>query len=397
MQTFGSFLVAALAAGFVSGSVTSSKSGTFELKQTGMPKWNLRNGPQALANAYSKYGKVVPDHVALAAANQNANKKKKKKHFKRGRGSVTAEPIMDDLEYLVNVHVGHNNQFMRLDLDTGSSDLWVFSTETIDAGAQNKYSPKRSSTAKKMHGAHWKISYGDGSSCSGDVYTDHVTIGGLTVQNQAVESAREVSRQFARGKGDGLLGLAFSSLNTVKPHKQNTWFDNVKPQLDDPVFVADLRHKVPGTYFFGFIPDTVRDVSYVDVDSSDGFWGFNASTSFGEVQGIADTGTTLLLLDDKTVEGYYADVKSAENDQQQGGFVFDCAETLPNFSFSVGGGNITIPGELINYAQASDSKCFGGIQAAGNIPFSIFGDVALKAAHVVFDAGNNRLGWAQKK
>ncbi|OAA52812.1 endothiapepsin precursor [Beauveria brongniartii RCEF 3172] len=395
MQTFGSFLVAALAVGFASGSVMSSNSGAFELKQTGSPKWSNRNGPQALANAYAKYGKVVPEHVALAAANRAKNKKKK--HHKRGRGSATAESIMDDLEYLVNARLGSDKQYMRLDLDTGSSDLWVFSTETIDAGSQRKYNPKSSSSAKKLHGAHWKISYGDGSSCSGDVYTDEITIGGLTVQGQAIESAREVSRQFARGKGDGLLGLAFSELNTVKPKKQNTWFDNLKPQLDSPVFVADLRHKNPGTYFFGFVPKDAEDASYVEVDSSDGFWGFNATTNFGEVQGIADTGTTLLLLDDKTVEGYYADVKSAQNDQQQGGFIFDCTEALPDFSFSVGGSNITIAGELINYSHASGAKCYGGIQAAGNIPFNIFGDVAMKAAYVVFDVGNNRLGWAQKK
>ncbi|KAM3512528.1 hypothetical protein MY11210_003791 [Beauveria gryllotalpidicola] len=389
MQTFGSFLVAALAAGFASGSPMSSTSGSFELKQTGMPNWSLRNGPQALANAYVKYGKTVPEHVALAAAAKNKN-------AKRASGNATADSIMDDLEYLVDVVVG-KEQIMKLDFDTGSSDLWVISTETADAGSQTKYNPKKSSSAKKMHGASWKISYGDGSNCAGDVYTDLVTIGGLTVKRQAVESAKEVSRQFARGRGDGILGLAFSELNTVKPKKQKTWFDNVKSQLDSPLFVADLKHKVPGSYIFGRIPSGAEDASYANVDTSDGFWGFSATTIFGgPIEAIADTGTTLMLLDDTNVAGYYADVQSAENDPQQGGMVFDCSEKLPDFSFTVGGGNITIPGMFMNYAQSSDNKCFGGIQAAGSIPFNIFGDVAFKAAYVIFDGGNNRLGWAQK-
>jgi hypothetical protein len=37
------------------------------------------------------------------------------------------------------------------------------------------------------------------------------------IKNQAVECATEVSSAFATGSGDGLLGLAFSLINTVTP------------------------------------------------------------------------------------------------------------------------------------------------------------------------------------
>lgn len=386
MQTFGSFLVAALAAGFASGSPMPSKSGSFELKQTANPNFGSRNGPQAVANAYLKYGKAVPQHIAVAAA--------KVKNAKRASGTAVANSDKGDLEYLVDVSVG--GQTLKLDFDTGSSDLWVFSTETQGAGQQTKYDPSKSSTSKKLSGATWKISYGDGSNCSGDVYTDDVTVGGLTVKAQAVESAKQVSQQFAQGDSDGLLGLAFSELNTVQPTKQKTWFDNVKSQLDAPLFVADLKHNTPGSYVFGKIPDGASQVSYVDVDSSQGFWGFTAGTDNGDIQGIADTGTTLLLIDDQNASAYYQNVPGATNDQQQGGYVFDCNTKLPDFSFTVGDGKITIPGELINYAQGDNGQCFGGIQPAGNIGINIFGDIALKAAYVVFDAGKNQLGWAQK-
>lgn len=388
MQTFGSFLVAALAAGFASGTPMPAASGSFELKQSANPKFTSRNGPQALANAYLKYGKAVPEHIALAAAkNSNA---------KRASGTAAAESIQGDLEYLVDVKIG-GSQTLKLDFDTGSSDLWVFSTETQGAGSQTKYDPKKSNSSQKVTGATWKISYGDGSNCSGDVYTDDVTVGGLTVKGQAVEAAKQVSEQFAQGEGDGLLGLAFSELNTVSPKKQKTWFDNVKSQLDSPLFVADLKHNTAGSYIFGKVPSEAGNVNYVDVDNSQGFWGFTATTDNGEIKGIADTGTTLLLLDDESVKSYYAKVESASTDTQEGGIVFDCDAKLPDYTFSVGGGNITISGDIINYAKASGGKCFGGIQAAGNIPFNIFGDIALKAAYVVFDGGKNRLGWAQKK
>ena len=77
------------------------------------------------------------------------------------------------------------------------------------------YNPAKSSTSKKLSGASWAISYGDGSSASGDVYTDTVNVGGTTVTKQAIELAKTVSAQFQQDQNnDGLLGLAFSSINT---------------------------------------------------------------------------------------------------------------------------------------------------------------------------------------
>ena len=44
-------------------------------------------------------------------------------------------------------------------------------------------------------------------------------MGGLAIKNQAVECAKEVSSSFASGEGDGLLGLAFSRINTITPQE----------------------------------------------------------------------------------------------------------------------------------------------------------------------------------
>lgn len=42
-------------------------------------------------------------------------------------------------------------------------------------------------------------------------------MGGISIKNQAVECATNMSSAFSDGTGDGLLGLAFGSINTVTP------------------------------------------------------------------------------------------------------------------------------------------------------------------------------------
>jgi hypothetical protein len=96
------------------------------------------------------------------------------------------------------------------------------------------FDSSKSSTFKTMSGSTWKISYGDGSSASGTVGTDNVTIGGLTIKNQAVELANQMSTEFQQGTGDGLLGLAWPAINTVTPKPVATPVENMITEDDIP-------------------------------------------------------------------------------------------------------------------------------------------------------------------
>ncbi|GAD93189.1 aspartic endopeptidase Pep1/aspergillopepsin F [Paecilomyces variotii No. 5] len=347
------------------------------------------NLPGVYANAIHKYGGTVPQHVREAAT----------------KGSAVTTPEANDQAYLTPVTAGAST--VHLDIDTGSADLWVFSNQLSSSESSGHDVYKPSSNATKMSGYTWSISYGDGSSASGDVYKDSVTVGGVTAPSQAVEAALKVSSEFTQDKdNDGLLGLAFSSINTVKPKSQTTFFDTVKSELDAPLFAVTLKHNAPGSYDFGYIDNSkyTGKIAYTDVDNSQGFWGFtadgytvgNGQASSDQINGIADTGTTLLMLPTEVVEAYYKEVDSAQNSQQYGGYVFPCSTSLPDFTVAIGDYNAVVSGDLINYAPVTDgsSTCFGGIQDNSDIGMSIFGDIFLKSQYVVFSADGPKLGFA---
>ncbi len=263
-----------------------------------------------------------------------------------------------------------------------------------------------------MDGYTWNITYGDGSGASGNVYNDSVTVAGITYGSQAVEAATEVSAQFTQDKStDGLLGLAFSSINTVQPQAQNTFFDNVKGSLPQPLFAVDLKYHSAGTYDFGFIDSSkyTGEITYVEVDNSQGFWGFSAtgysvgsgSTKSASISGIFDTGTTLIYADDSIVSAYYKQVKGASSNSSAGGYTFPCSASTPDFSITVGGVKQTVPGKYVNYSPVDEgsSTCFGGIQSNSGLQgLSIFGDIFLKSKYVIHenDGTTPRIGLGQQ-
>ncbi|KAK3943349.1 aspartic peptidase domain-containing protein [Diplogelasinospora grovesii] len=180
-----------------------------------------RVGPMEMAKAHAKYNAPIPQSLRNAVARRTNQ-----------TGSVAANPQAYDSEYLVPVSIGSPPQTVMLDFDTGSADLWVTSEFEAFYSDQTPYDPGSSSTARLIFD-YWSISYGDGSSAGGIVFTDVVDVGGVVAKHQAVELALvETASFFDNPSESGLLGLAFSTINQVRPHQQKTFFDNVKDSLE---------------------------------------------------------------------------------------------------------------------------------------------------------------------
>jgi hypothetical protein len=263
-----------------------------------------------------------------------------------------------------------------------------------------------------MNGSSWEISYGDNSHASGAVGIDTVSLGGLAVQNQAVELAKYLSDQFLQSPGDGLLGLAFGSINTVQPNPVHTPVENLILQGSIPtssqVFTAKLGSwrdaneddQGEGFYTFGYIDqDTIaasgQSIAWTPISSSNGFWQFastqstvngTAVTQSSRNTAIADTGTTLALVSDAVCDAVYGAIPNARYDYNSQGWVYPentPLSDLPVVTVAVGQHQVVIQKEDLGFASIGDGNVYGGIQSRGNLPFDILGDTFLKNVYAV--------------
>jgi hypothetical protein len=288
---------------------------------------------------------------------------------------------------------------------------WVFSTALRPSviGQHSAYNSTKSSTFEKLDGATFSLSYGDGSGAAGTVGFDTVSIGDATVTRQAIELATAVSISFVEdADSDGLVGLGFSSINSVLPNPQRTFFENIMTELTQSVFTADLELDGSGTYEFGTIDNAKYkgEVTFTPVNASSGFWQFESMSyringktvhRSNASPAIADTGTSLALLDPEVVNAYYAQVPTAVFDTAIGGYVYDCSANLPDIAIAVGDTYMAnIPGSGMTFTEVNSTTCFGGVQSNSGSSLQILGDVLLKHHFTVFHGEDEMLGMAEK-
>jgi len=220
-----------------------------------------------------------------------------------------------------------------------------------------------------------------------------------------------MSDQFVQGTGDGLLGLAWGSINTVTPTPVQTPVENMISEDDIPqaaeLFTAKLGSwrdanepdKGESFYTFGYIDDATvkasgQQIAYTPVDNSQGFWMFSSTSA--TVNGktvaqsgntaIADTGTTLALVADATCEAIYNAIPGSKYDSTQQGYVFPSSTTadqLPVVTFAVGDTQFAVQKEDLGFADAGNGMVYGGIQSRGSMTFDILGDTFLKGIYAV--------------
>ncbi|OJI95785.1 hypothetical protein ASPVEDRAFT_119179 [Aspergillus versicolor CBS 583.65] len=330
-------------------------------------------------------------------------------------GEVGADDVQNDSMHLAPVNIGTPAQTVNLEIDTGSADLWVWSSElpseTVSQHTGTVFDASKSSSFKKSDST-WKISYGDEASASGTVGTDLVSLGDFKVENQRIQLADTISTQF-QGTGDGVLGLAFNNINTDRSLVKNLIAQDISKSAN--LFTVKLGHwkDTEPFYTFGFIDqETVKasgdDIHYTPIDQTHGSWLFDSSSATvnGNMitrsgnKAVADTGTPLALVDDDTCKAIYDAIPGAHYDEDSQGYIYPSDTTedkLPVVSLAVGEKQVVVQKEDLGFAEAKSGYIYGGIQSRGTLQNDVLGSTLLNGIYAIFDVGNSQFGAVQPK
>jgi cathepsin D len=328
-------------------------------------------------------------------------------------------PLNDaqDAQYYGKMSIGTPPQEFTTLFDTGSSNLWVPSTQC--SGCNHKKYDHTQSSTYVANGTTFTIQYGSGS-CKGFLSTDNVEIAGLTVKSTTfAEITTEPGITFKVAKFDGLFGLAFQSIAV----------DNVTPvfrdMMDQGLVAAPLfsfwLSSTPnifghgGELMLGGIDDShyTGNINYIPI-TSDTYWEFqissftfNGSQMLGSFKAVADTGTSLLALPSDVAKQINKAIGCTPDpiNPLECVYLTGCPDfdTLPNIDIVINGNTYTLQPKdyILKLSVLFETACVSGIMGfdfpAPRGPLIILGDIFLRAFYSIFDVGGNRLGLAQSQ
>ncbi|KAG2101601.1 acid protease [Suillus discolor] len=213
--------------------------------------------------------------------------------------------------YTADIGVGSPPTYYTVLIDTGNANIWI--------GAKKPY--EKTATSQDT-GNTFSIAYGDGSSVSGEEYTDTVTLNcDLVISNQSIGVASQAS---VTAGIDGFLGLG--PVDLTRGTVSNT--GEVAPVMENLYTQGTIGSEVLGVFFAPASSDDgcgeltfgdydaskiTGDISYVPITSTSPastFWGIDQSISYGDTPilnqkaGIVDTGCTLILIATDAFEKY---------------------------------------------------------------------------------------------
>jgi len=343
---------------------------------------------------------------------QHAKEMFKELSYNTEKGHPVAVDNFLNAQYFSEIAIGSPPQEFKVVLDTGSSNLWIPSSDcgSIACYLHSKYDHSDSSTYKK-NGSDFAIRYGSGS-VEGYISKDTVQIGDLKIKDQLFgEATSEPGLAFAFGRFDGILGLGYDtiSVNGVPPPFYSMLDQGL---LDEPVFsfyLSDTNDEgaeseamfggVNKAHYTGELTKIpLRRKAYWEVDLDAITFGEDTA-EFEATGAILDTGTSLIALPSTIADLLNAQMGAKKGYNGQYTIECDKRDSLPDLTFTLTGYNFTIgPYDYILEVQGSCISSFMGFDIPAPAgPLIILGDAFLRRYYSVYDLGSNSVGLAKAK
>ncbi|KAJ3183084.1 hypothetical protein HDU87_007506 [Geranomyces variabilis] len=342
------------------------------------------------------------NRIDRALANKKYQVAKYARHYKSSLKAGSNVPLTNDANEMYYGPVTIGGQTVTVDFDTGSSDFWVRGTDCTSSdnscGSGTGHNGVDASSLTDA-GQTFDDSYGSGEA-SGEIYQGTYQVGSLTAQNGYLGVS--TSETGFDDPADGLFGLAFAQLS------------NIGQATDGNAPIDALGVK---SFAFALTNDASQDgeLSLSGADSSkysgsfnylplnaETYWQFSTSGATASVNGksfkfsttnaIADSGTTLVIVDDSVASSIYKAVGA----DSQGNIDCGVANSGPAISFKLGGKSYSIPASV--WVFNAGDQCICGVQGgASDAGVVIFGDVFMRQYYTLFDVTNKRVGFALAK
>ncbi|KAK6859695.1 hypothetical protein PG995_003331 [Apiospora arundinis] len=379
----------------------------------------------------------------------------------RRQAKTYEQTIKNDLQrggYFATVAVGTPPQNLTLQLDTGSSDIWVpSSTSSVcssssssggsrggDSGTSGgeqgcslgSFDPSKSKTFADVGKGLFSISYVDGSHSKGDYFTDVFEIGGATLSNMTMGLGIDTDIPY------GLVGVGYALNEAIvaDTQKVSSAYKNLPVQMMEEGMISTNAYSLwlndldasTGQILFGGV-DTAKyqgQMSVIDVlkdADTNAFTSFivaltslNANSPSGSdtlssrqfpIPVVLDSGTTLSYLPTDLAIQVWKEVGAVWDKETQMAFV-PCGieNSKGTFEFGFAGPNgpkisVDMTELVLDIGENGEPRfpsgqykgqsiCQFGIQNFTSGPF-LLGDTFLRSAYVVYDLENNQIGMAK--
>jgi hypothetical protein len=397
---------------------------------------------------YTSYAQAEPGVVGLKFTKREITNPQDPALRLRKRSNTAQATIYNaqgNLLYLINTTVGTPPQNIGLQLDTGSSDIWIpWTGSSICQGSSDRctngaYDETASKTFEEVLQDEFLISYVDGTQIAGDYVNETFGIAGVTVKSMTMGLAKQAEEPNADYSTpfQGIVGVGFDSGEAIVSQSNGqSGYPNIISQMVLQGLISTRAYSLwlndlespEGNILFGGIDNAKfagdltilplqsdTETNYIDTFTVT-FAGLNITGNGGKVvyntkttaPVILDSGTTLTYLPDDIANAIAQGVGAVNN--QDYGVVVPCdlASTQGQFLFQFGNSanGPVIKAEISQFVlpfpsdiaspkfKNGKTACRWGILAADGNP-NLFGDTFLRSAYVVYNIEGLEVGIAQ--